>query len=86
MPIPTLSEHKTVQARFLAYGKAIGWAVLSRKEAKQRRGFDPDVPPADRARNHSPFFDNLLEGKGIQLALRRGRRWSFVQCDINIHA
>ena len=24
---------------------AIGWTVVSREEAEQRRGFDPDVPP-----------------------------------------
>jgi type I restriction enzyme, R subunit len=56
-------EHKTVQARVLAYAEAIGWTIVSREEAEQRRGFDPDVPPADRARNRSLFFDDLLDAK-----------------------
>ena len=61
--MPTPSEHKTVQARILTYAAAIGWTVVSRDEAEQRRGFDPDVPPADRARNRSLFFDDLLDAK-----------------------
>ena len=60
MPIPR--EHKTVQARILAYAEAIGWTFVSREDAEQRRGFDPDVPPADRAKNRSLFFDDLLDG------------------------
>ena len=56
-------EHKTVQARILEYAEAIGWSVLPREQAEQRRGFDPDVPPADRARNRSLFFDALLDAK-----------------------
>ena len=61
--MPTPGEHKTVQARILEYAEAIGWTVLSREEAEQRRGFDPEVPPADRARNRSLFFDDLLDAK-----------------------
>jgi len=56
-------EHKTVQARILAYAEAIGWMVVSREKAEQRRGFDPAVPPADRAKNRSLFFDDLLDAK-----------------------
>ncbi|MDP2241243.1 MAG: hypothetical protein Q8K18_13930 [Burkholderiales bacterium] len=56
-------EHKTVQARILEYAKAIGWTFVPREEAEQRRGFDPDVPPADRAKNRSLFFDDLLDAK-----------------------
>ncbi|MCP5130525.1 MAG: HsdR family type I site-specific deoxyribonuclease [Pseudomonadales bacterium] len=56
-------EHKTVQARILAYAEAIGWTIVSREEAEQRRGFDPAVPPADRAKNRSLFFDDLLYTK-----------------------
>ncbi len=59
----TSGEHKTVQARILAYADAIGWTIVPREEAEQRRGFDPDVPPADRARNRSLFFDDLLDAK-----------------------
>ena len=63
LPMPTPGEHKTVQARILAYAEAIGWTVVSREEAEQRRGFDPEVPPADRAKNRSLFFDDLLDAK-----------------------
>lgn len=59
--MPTPGEHKTVQARILAYAEAIGWTVVSREEAERRRGFDPKVPPADSARNRSLFFDDLLD-------------------------
>ncbi len=61
--MPTPGEHKTVQARILAYAEAIGWTVVSREEAERRRGFDPEQPPADRARNRSLFFDDLLDSK-----------------------
>ncbi len=59
----TPGEHKTVQARILAYAEAIGWAIVPREKAEHRRGFDPEVPPADRARNRSLFFDNLLDAR-----------------------
>jgi len=36
---------------------------VSREEAEQRRGFDPDVAPADRAKNRSLFFDDLLDAR-----------------------
>lgn len=61
--MPTPGEHKTVQARILGYAEAIGWTFVPREEAEQRRGFDPDVPPADRARNRSLFFDDLLDAR-----------------------
>lgn len=61
--MPTPGEHKTVQARILGYAEAIGWTVVSRADAEHRRGFDPDVPPADRAKNRSLFFDDLLDAK-----------------------
>ncbi|PKY11036.1 restriction endonuclease subunit R [Acidithiobacillus marinus] len=61
--MPTPSEHKTVQSRILGYAEAIGWIFVSREEAEQRRGFDPDVPPAERAKNRSLFFDDLLDAK-----------------------
>lgn len=56
-------EHKTVQARILAYAQEVGWTIVSREEAEQRRGFAPDVPPADRAKNRSLFFDDRLDAK-----------------------
>jgi type I restriction enzyme R subunit len=61
--MPTPRAHKTVQAQILAYAEAIGWTVVSREEAERRRGFDPEVPPADCARNRSLFFDDLLDAK-----------------------
>ena len=61
--MPTPGEHKTVQARILGYAEAIGWTIVSREKAEQRRGFDPDAPPADRAKNRSLFFDDLLDAK-----------------------
>jgi len=32
-------------------------------EAEQRRGFDPAIPPAERAKSRSLFFDDLLDAK-----------------------
>ncbi len=61
--MPKPSEHKTVQARILGYAEAIGWTFVPREEAERRRGFDPDIPPADRAKNRSLFFDDLLDTK-----------------------
>ena len=45
--MPTPTEHKTVQSRILKYAEAIGWIFVPRKEAEQRRGFNPDVPPRE---------------------------------------
>ncbi len=61
--MPTPGEHKIVQARILGYAEAIGWTFVPREEAKQRRGLDPEVPPADRAKNRSLFYDDLLGAK-----------------------
>ena len=61
--MPSPGEHKTIRARILAYAEAIAWTIVSREKAEMRRGFDPDVPPADRARNRSLFFDGLLDTK-----------------------
>lgn len=61
MPVP--GEHKTVQARILEYAGTIGWTIVAREEAERRRGFEPETPPADRARNRSLFFDDLLDAK-----------------------
>jgi type I restriction enzyme R subunit len=59
MPAP--SEHKTVQARILAYAQEIGWTYVPRAEAEKRRGFDPDgASPEERARKTSLFFGDLL--------------------------
>jgi hypothetical protein len=62
MPIP--GEHKTVQARILAYAQEIGWIYVPRGEAERRRGFDPDgVTPEAQARNASLFFGDLLHDR-----------------------
>ncbi|WPL18378.1 Type-1 restriction enzyme R protein [Thiorhodovibrio winogradskyi] len=61
--MPTPGEHKTVQSRILEYAQAVGWTFVPRKQAEQRRGFDPDAPAADRARSRSLFFDDLLAAK-----------------------
>ncbi len=57
------SEHKTVQARILEYAEDIGWTFVSREAAEQRRGFDPEASPKDRAKGVSLFFDDLLDAK-----------------------
>ena len=61
--MPTPSEHKTVQARILVYADAIGWTLVPREQAEQRRGFDPDASLKDRAKGRSLFFDDLLDAK-----------------------
>ncbi|MGY6555497.1 MAG: hypothetical protein ACXIUM_13360 [Wenzhouxiangella sp.] len=61
--MPTPGEHKTAQARILGYAEAIGWTTVSREEAEQRRGFDPQVPPVDCAKNGSIFFHVLLDAR-----------------------
>jgi type I restriction enzyme R subunit len=61
--MPSPGEHKTVQARILEYAEAIGWTFVSPEEAERRRGFDPDAPPVDRAKNRSLFFDDVLDAK-----------------------
>ena len=51
------SEHKTVQARILAYAQEIGWTYVPRDEAERRRGFDPSAATQEeRARKASLFF------------------------------
>lgn len=62
--MPSPGEHKTVQARILAYAQEIGWTFVSREEAERRRGFDQDAPtPEERARPASLFFGDLLHAK-----------------------
>jgi len=61
--MPKPGEHKTVQAPILKYAQEIGWAFVTREEAEARRGFEPDAGSADRAKNVSLFFDDLLDAK-----------------------
>jgi type I restriction enzyme, R subunit len=57
------SEHKTVQARILAYAEAIGWTIVSREEAERRRGIAAMTNGECRMTNASLFFDDLLDAK-----------------------
>jgi type I restriction enzyme R subunit len=67
----TPSEHKTVQARILAYAQEIGWRYVSRAEAEARRGFTPHPSPLpqgerenpDEARRASLYFGDLLHAQ-----------------------
>jgi hypothetical protein len=61
-------EHKTVQARILAYAQEIGWTFVSREEAEERRaGFPTRRDGENAGRNAraplSLFFDDLLDAK-----------------------
>ncbi len=53
------SEHKTVQARILAYAQEVGWTFVPREEAEARRGKrgDSDKGPP------SLFFDDVLDAQ-----------------------
>jgi type I restriction enzyme R subunit len=62
------TEHKTVQARILEYAAAIGWTIVPRQEAEERRGGIPaPLRKKDGDRNVpaplSLFFDDLLDAK-----------------------
>jgi hypothetical protein len=60
--VPKPTEHKTVQARILAYAQAIGWTYVPRREAEKRRGFDhTKATAAEQAAEASPYFDDLLD-------------------------
>jgi type I restriction enzyme, R subunit len=62
--VATPTEHKTVQARILAYAQAIGCRYVPRAEAEARRRFDPDgVTPEDCARTASLYFGDLLHAQ-----------------------
>lgn len=62
--MPSPGEHKTVQARILAYAQEIGWTYVSREEAERRRGFDREAAtPEEQARHASLFFGDLLHAK-----------------------
>jgi len=71
--MPRPSEHRTVQARILAYAQEIGWSFVSREEAEQRRAGFPtrrlrenggqECPPSVAPGPLSLFFEGLLEAK-----------------------
>jgi type I restriction enzyme, R subunit len=57
-------EHKTVQARLLAYAQDMGWTYVRRAEAQARRGFDASKETAsEQAAEASPYFDDLLDAQ-----------------------
>jgi hypothetical protein len=73
MPIP--GEHKTVQARILAYAEAIGWTFVSREEAEQRRGMVNGQKPEVRSRkseagSRKPEVGSQNASGGIPMFLR----------------
>jgi type I restriction enzyme R subunit len=61
--MPTPGEHKTVQARILAYAKELGWAVVPREAAERRRGFSAAATGSERARGASLYFEDLLDAQ-----------------------
>ena len=75
--MPTPTEHKTVQARILAYAEAIGWTIVSREEAEERRGGIPAPLRGKVGDRNVPaplslFFDDLLDAKVREFPVRRG--------------
>ena len=65
-------EHKTVQARILAYAQEIGWTFVSRKEAERRRGSDPQMSDSESLASHlrpsAKSADKIsADGKGLSL-------------------
>jgi type I restriction enzyme R subunit len=60
-------EHKTVQARILAYAQEVGWSFVPREEAEARRG---NINGELGMRNGSLFFDDLLDAKVREFNLR----------------
>src|SRR5579871_3036836 len=62
--MPTPGEHRTVQARILAYAREVGWTFVPRGKAERRRGFDHSKDsPAEQAARASPYFDDLLDAQ-----------------------
>jgi type I restriction enzyme R subunit len=58
--MPTPGEHKTVQARILAYAEVTGWTMVAREEAAARRAMKNEELGI---KNVSLFFDDLLDAK-----------------------
>ena len=67
--MPTPGEHKTVQARILAYAQEVGWTSVSREIAEARRGKNGGQSPSPKGYGGpgecppSLFFDDLLDAK-----------------------
>ncbi len=78
-------EHKTVQARILKYAEDIGWTFVPREEAEQRRSFDSEAGPKDKAKGVSLFFDDLsmqryVNSIPVMLKLKAHYRASSATC------
>ena len=55
-------EHKTVQARILAYAQEIGWMYIPRADVEESRGFDrTKQTPAEQPADASPYMDDVLD-------------------------
>ena len=62
--MPKPGEHKTVQGRLLQYAHEIGWSIVPRAEAEQRRGLiRKDLTGFGNLLGLSLFFDDLLHQK-----------------------
>jgi len=55
------TEHRPVQFRILEYAEVIGGTAVSYKEAEQRRAFDPEIPPANGAKNRTFPLELMTE-------------------------
>jgi type I restriction enzyme, R subunit len=76
--MPTPGEHKTAQARVLAYAQEIGWMEAPRGEAEKRGGFEHSrATPAEQAAEASPYFDDLLDAQAKRAKRGRKGRQSF---------
>lgn len=65
--MPKPGEHKTVQARILAYAQEIGWIYVEPSETRERRGFDDQAATfEDQARTATLYFGDLLYEKVSQ--------------------
>ena len=61
---PSPGEHKTVQARILAYAQEIGWTYVSRaRKPNAGAGLIPTAHAEERARLASLYFDDLLHAQ-----------------------
>jgi type I restriction enzyme R subunit len=59
--MPKPGENKTVQSRILTCAQEIGWKLVSREEAKTRRGFNNDNGNIqEKAQQASLYFNDIL--------------------------
>jgi hypothetical protein len=45
----------------MEYAEDIGWSIVPREEAEQRRSFDFEIVPRNRAKGASMFFDEVIK-------------------------